>query len=201
MLSEAECARVSEAIRDAESRTAGEIVVVVAARASGYRSIALGYALLGALVTPWPLIRMTQLPASRIFLIQLAVAAALALLFLWPTLRFALTPRIIKCIRGREMAAREFAARGLARTRGRTGVLLFVAAAEHYAEVVADEGIAARVDERAWRDIITALVETIRAGRAPDGLVSAVRRIGVILAEHVPPSDEADELENRVILI
>jgi putative membrane protein len=201
MLSKAECAQVSEAIREVESRTAGEIVVVVAARASGYRSVALGYALLGALVTPWPLIRMTQLPASRIFLVQLGVAAALALVFLWPKLRFVLTPRIVKCVRGREMAAREFAARGLARTRGRTGVLLFVAAAEHYAEVVADEGIAARVDERAWRDIITALVETIRAGRAADGLVSAVRRIGVILAEHVPPSDEADELENRVILI
>src|SRR4051794_33923850 len=86
--------------------------------------------------------------------------------------------------------------------RGRTGVLLFVSAAERYAEVVADEGIAARVDERAWRDIITELVESIQGGRAADGIAAAVQRIGQILAEHVAPQvGNPDELSNKVILI
>ena len=67
---------------------------------------------------------------------------------------------------------------------------------------MADEGIAALVDEHAWRDIIAALVESIREGRAADGIILAVRRIGQILAERVPPHDEdADELPNKVILI
>ena len=44
--------RLAHAIRDAEARTAGEIVVVVAAQASGYRSVPLLWALLAALVGP-----------------------------------------------------------------------------------------------------------------------------------------------------
>lgn len=202
MLTETETERIADAIRDAETRTAGEIVVVVAARSSGYRSVALLYALLGALATPWPLIWTTELSVSRIFMIQLAVALVLTAALVWPGLRMTLVPGFIKRARGREAAAREFAARGLARTRGRTGVLLFVSAAEHYAEVVADEGIAARVDEGAWRDIIVALVEAIQGGRAADGILAAVRRVGQILAEHVPPrGEDADELPNKVILI
>src|SRR5918912_1157395 len=124
MLTEPECQRIAEAIRDAESRTAGEIVVVVAAQASGYRSIPLLYALLGALLTPWPLIWITSLPAARIFMVQLAVALVLTLLLYRPRQRFALVPTFIKRASGREAAAREFLARGLTRTRERTGVLL-----------------------------------------------------------------------------
>jgi putative membrane protein len=77
-----------------------------------------------------------------------------------------------------------------------------VAAAEHYAEVVADSGIAARVDEQVWRDTITELVEALRAGRAADGLAAAVYRVGDILAEHAPARlADANELPNKVILI
>ena len=77
MLTDEEQARVAAAIRDAESRTAGEIVVVVAARASAYRSVPLLYALLGGLASPWPLIWFTTLSAARIFTIQLVVALVL----------------------------------------------------------------------------------------------------------------------------
>src|SRR5207253_8035255 len=53
--------RLAHAIRDAEARTAGEIVVVVAGEASGYRTIPILWALLAALATPWPLIWITTL--------------------------------------------------------------------------------------------------------------------------------------------
>jgi putative membrane protein len=105
-------------------------------------------------------------------------------------------------MRAREAAAHEFLARGLTRTRERTGVLIYVAAAERYAEVVADSGIADRVDEHAWRDTITELIEAIRHGRPADGLVAAVARVGEILAAHAPAREsDVDELPNKVILI
>lgn len=135
-------------------------------------------------------------------MIQLAVALAFTFVFIRPELRLALVPSFVKRTRGREAAARAFSARGLARTRGRTGVLLFVSAAERYAEVVADEGIAVRVDERAWRDIITELIESIRRGRAADGITVAVQRVGQILTEHVAlQGEDSDDLPNKVILI
>jgi putative membrane protein len=202
MLTDAERDRVAAAIRDAESRTAGEIVVVVAARASAYRSVPLLYALVVGLAAPWPLIWLTELTAARIFAIQLAAALAAMILVSLPRRRFLLVPAFIRRARCREAAGREFLARGLTRTRERTGVLIYVAAAEHYAEVVADSGIAGRVDEQVWRDTITELVEAIRKSRAAEGLVAAVYRAGEILAEHAParPAD-TDELPNKVILI
>jgi putative membrane protein len=202
MLSTADRERVAAAIRAAEANTAGEIVVVVARQASGYRSVALLYALIGALAAPWPLISLSELPASRIFIVQLAVALVLTAAFSWAGRRLALVPRWIKRARAREAAAREFLARGLTRTRGRTGVLIFVALGERYAEVIADAGIADRVDPSVWRDTIAELIEALRESRTADGLIAAVARVGAILAEHAPSAgDDADELPNKVILI
>ena len=201
MLTGEEQSRIAAVVREAESRTAGEILVVVAARAGTYRSVPLLYALLGSLAVPWPLIWLTGLSAARIFTIQLAVAIALTLASAWLERRFTLVPAFIRRARCREAAARAFRSRGVTRTRERTGVLIYVAVAEHYAEVVADTGIADRVDEQVWRDTITELVEAIRSGRIADGLVAAVRRVGAVLAEHAPPRpDDTDELPNKVIL-
>ena len=202
MLSVAEQKRIADAVRDAERCTAGEIVVVVAARASAYRSVALLYAFIGSLATPWPILWLTDLSAVRIFTIQLLVAVILTLASAWLERRFVVAPAFIRRARCREAAAHACRARGLARTRERTGVLLYVAAAEHYAEVVADAGIAQHVDEHVWRDTITELVEASRRGRIADGLVAAIERVGAVLAEHAPPRPaDVDELPNKVILM
>lgn len=202
MITTEDRARLESTIRDVEDQTAGEVVVVVARQASSYRSIPLLWALLGALVVPWPLIWITTLGPSRIFLVQLAVALALSIFLSMPKRRYALAPRFIKHARAREAAAREFLSRGLTRTRGRTGILIYVALAEHYAEIIADTGIADRVGPEAWQDIIENLTASIRDGRIGDGLVTAVRQAGIILAQHAPPQfEDMDELPNKVILL
>jgi putative membrane protein len=201
MISNEERERLAHAIRDAEARTAGEIVVVVAGEASGYRTVPILWALLAALATPWPLIWITTLGPSRIFMIQLAVALIVSVLLSVPRRRYALVPGFIKRARAHEAAMREFMARGLTRTRERTGVLIYVAAAEHYAEILADTGIADRVDPEIWREAIADLIEAIKAGRAGEGLLATVNRAAGILAEHAPPrDDDTDELPNRVIV-
>jgi putative membrane protein len=202
MISAEDRERLAHAIRDAEAGTAGEIVVVLAGEASGYRTVPIVWALLCALATPWPLIWITTLGPSRIFLVQLAVALILSVVLSLPKRRYALVPGFIKRARAHEAASHEFMARGLTRTRDRTGVLIYVAAAEHYAEILADTGIADRVDQEVWRAAIAELIDAIKAGRAGDGLLAVVHRVGAILAEHAPPhADDADELPNKVILI
>jgi putative membrane protein len=202
MITAAERERLASAVREAEAGTAGEIVVVVAAQASGYRTVPVIWAFLGALAVPWPLIWITTLGPSRIYLVQLVAALVLSVALSLPKRRYALVPGFMKRARAHEAATREFVARGLTRTRDRTGVLIYVAAAEHYAEILADTGIADRVDEGVWRETIEELIEAIKAGRAADGLIAAVRSVGAILAEHAPPhADDADELPNKVILL
>jgi putative membrane protein len=202
MITAEDSERLASAIRDAEARTAGEIVVIVAAQAGAYRAVPLLWALLAALTVPWPLIWITTLGPSRIFQLQLVAALVLSVVLSLPKRRYKLVPGFVKRAQAHEAATREFVSRGLTRTRERTGVLIYVAAAEHYAEILADIGIADRVDERVWRETVADLIDAIKAGHAADGLLAAIDRVGAVLAEHAPArADDIDEFPNKVILI
>ncbi|MEE1656654.1 TPM domain-containing protein [Microvirga sp. CF3062] len=202
MISSDEQARLANVIGDVEDETSGEIVLVIAEQAGHYRAVPLLWAMLAALVTPWPLIWLTDISTSRVFLIQLAVALASSLALSWPKLRFALVPRSIKHTQAHEAASREFLRRGLTRTREKTGVLIYLALAEHHAEILADTGIADKVDPETWAGIVADLTAAIRNEQMIEGLEQAIRRVGAILAEHAPPRrDDVDELPNKVILL
>lgn len=202
MISTEDQARLAHAIRDVEDDTSGEVVLVIAEQAGHYRAIPLLWGFLAALITPWPLIWLTSISTSRIFLIQLAVALVLSLALSWPKLRYALVPRSIKRAQAHEAASREFLRRGITRTREKTGVLIYLALAEHHAEILADTGIADRIDAETWADIVADLTAAIGSGRMTAGLIEAIRRTGAILAEHAPPRlDDVDELPNKVIIL
>lgn len=190
--------RIEAAVAEAERRTSGEIVVVVAARASRYRSFPVGLALAAALAVPWPLVALTAWSTGRVLAVQ-----ALATLVVLAAARLSgdrLVPQATRRRRAREAAARTFWTRGFDRTRGRTGVLIYVAAAERYVDVLADRSVADRVPEAAWRETVAALAVSLAAGDAEGGLVAAVRSVGVILAAHAPPGRDGDELPNAVVV-
>ena len=83
-------------------------------------------------------------------------------------------------------------------TRARTGVLIFVAVAEHYVEIIADEGINALVPPGTWDKAVADFVERVRAGRVAEGFLAVVEVVGTRLAEHFPrAADDRDELPDR----
>jgi putative membrane protein len=133
-------------------------------------------------------------------LVQLVIFLGLATLLWWTRLGAWLTPTPIKRDRVHAQALAQFRARGLERTRDRTGVLIFACMTDHVAEVVADAAIYERVEPEFWGSTIMALLGGIRAGRTADGLVAAVTHAGGALAEHFPPRpDDRDELPNHLI--
>ena len=202
MISQADHARVAEAIRTAEAKTAGEIFCVIARRSSDYRLVPLAWAALIALATPAPLIYLTRLPAALIYLVQLVVFVIAALALSLPAIRFHLVPRRAKHDRAHAEALRQFFAQGLHHTENRTGVLIFASVAERYAEIVADEGINTKVTGEVWDKAVAALIDDIRQGRAADGFIAAIERCGAVLAEHFPPGALAvDELPNKLVEI
>lgn len=202
MIGNVEKARVAAAIREAEAQTAGEIFCVIAQRSSDYRLVPLAWAALVALFAPLPLIYLTAWSAGVIYLAQLAVFLISALVLSHRRLRFHIVPRTTMHDRAHAEAMRQFFARGIAETENRTGVLIFASAGERYAEIVADEGINARVDRVVWDDAVEALVTAIKAGRPTDGFVAAIEKCGAVLAAHFPPGTlNRDELPNRLVEI
>jgi hypothetical protein len=71
------------------------------------------------------------------------------------------TPRRWQRERAHAAARREFFAHGLTGTRGRTGVLVYVALAERYAEIVADKGV--RVIRRRSFRVSSSVTSTVAA--------------------------------------
>ncbi|MGV1013535.1 MAG: TPM domain-containing protein [Methyloceanibacter sp.] len=193
---------ISKAITRAEAKTSGEIVVVVTSASDGYRSFAILWAALIALAVPLPFIWMTKWPIEYVYLLQLAVFLLCGIVFLLEPIRFALVPGNIKRTRAHHKAVEQFLAQSLHTTKGRTGILIFVSFAEHFAEIIADNGIYRKVPPEMWEDVVGELTTHLGQGTRTEGFIRAIERCGKILAKHFPPgSGDADELPNHLIVL
>jgi len=202
-LTDSEKHRIAEAIKQAESRTSGEIVTVIAGASDGYAYIPMLWASCLALILPFPFLLLDlPLAYSHIYLLQLAVFIVLTLLFRWAPLKMRLIPKTVKRRRAARLAREQFLAQGVHRTEARSGVLLFISVAEHYVEVLADSGINDKVDQDTWNGLIADFSAKVKQGQVAEGFIGAIGVCGKVLAEHFPrdPLDQ-DELPNHLIEI
>jgi putative membrane protein len=220
-------ARIARAIAGAESRTSGEIFCVLAGQVSSYRDISLGWAAAAALILPLALVPFgfdaTWLPGfnnawevahlaarevtvgrtlAAYALIQAAVFLVVFMLTSIPAVRRLVTPPSIRRTRVRRVAMSQFLAHGLQATEGRTGVLIFAALSDHQVEVIADQGIHARVDHDVWAAAVEVLVTGLRTNRPVEGFEQAIALCGKVLAEQFPPgAKNPNEIADRLVVI
>jgi putative membrane protein len=193
---------ISQAIRLAETKTSGEIVCVLARSSAGTPALPILIASVLALALPWLLVATTALTVYRILSLQIFLFVALLLILMLPRVRVALLPRRTRRAVAYRVASGQFVARGIARKKDRSGVLIFVSLAERYARIIADEGIASRVPQAEWQSAIDALISHMREGRIADGFITAIERCAAVLAVHFPPTtDGRDDLPDRIYVI
>lgn len=194
--------RVETAVAEAERRTSAEIVCVIAHRSSDYAYVPVIWAALAALAAPLVISALTHWSRETVHLLQLALFVVVLGVLWWPPARLAVTPRAVFRKLGHQRAMEQFLGRGLTATKGRTGLLIFVSVAEHYAEIIADTGVESEVPSEAWRAPVEALTDELRRGQPAEGFVAALRLSADLLERHVPrrPGDR-DELPNRVVEI
>lgn len=202
--SEADKARITAAIHAAEKNTSGEFVAVVARSSDHYIFLPLLWAAFLALILPG-ILYLASVPLAWVHLyqIQLGVFVVLALLFLFvPELHLHLVPRHVKHSRASRLAKAQFYQQGVHMTREHSGVLFFVSLAEHYVEIVADQGIHEKLGEAHWHGIVQAFIEEVHKGQVVDGFVAAITACGAAMAKHYPPEPgNADELSDGLIEI
>lgn len=201
-VTEADRTRVAEAITAAESRTSGEIVAVIAPASASYTYAPFLWAALAALAVPFPFIFWTWWPVQYIYALQLLAFFGLAAVLMYPPFRLALVPRSLKHARAHQRAVEQFVAQDLYTDARRTGVLIFVSAAERFAEVLADVAINERVDPQIWQRIVDDLTGEIARGNAGEGFVRAIAAVGEQLERHFPPGpDDRHGLANHLIVL
>jgi len=88
-------------------------------------------------------------------------------------------------------------------TREHVGVLLYINLADHAVEILADHGIAAKVDAHAWRNICETITRGFaqRVSMAP--VLEALAQINDILAAHFPSdgTPRANELADKPLVM
>lgn len=190
-------------IRDAESRTVGEIVPVVLERSDHYPGATWLAALCTMLLGSALLER--HLPWSEphwLLVCQLGLGAfGFLLASLLPDLQRLFVTEARATEMASEQAIQEFHLLGLRDTRDRTGVLIFVSLFEHRVVVLGDAGIHAKVGDAHWKKTSDAVLQGIVRGSVADGLSAGVRACGDVLAEHFPKtSSDRNEIVDRLIV-
>lgn len=194
-----------KAIRDAVARverhTSAEVVVTLRRQSGSYRhadtlwGIVLAIALLCVfLYHPEPF-DFTFLP------LELGAAFALGsvLSASFPVLRRGLTPKRVRDENAKRAAKAAFVELGISRTKGRTGVLVFVAAFEQRVEVVADIGVHPKKLGAAWEEAQQKLDRAVRLDGSLERFLVALEDLGRVLAkEHPRAHDDENELPDDI---
>ncbi|MBA5861692.1 MAG: hypothetical protein GDA65_03130 [Nitrospira sp. CR1.1] len=209
-LSEEGRARVEAAVQMAERHTSAEIVPMIVGRSGVYREAHHRAGLLCAMLALTTLltIEAAWLPwgwhaSNAVWLLGVTVLAYSVGVWIGtcpPVLRlFTSRQRMRQKVRMR--AERAFSRQGLAQTRERTGLLLMVSLLERQVYVLPDHALQARLSDEQWQEIVSIVVERMKAGDLAGGLCRGIEAIGLHLAQ-VSPSHDGDnpnELPNAVI--
>jgi putative membrane protein len=200
-LTDREKQQIATAIAAAERKTQGELVTVITRCSDDYRHIPLLWAALLALLVPGLLsVLENPLPGDQAYLAQICTFLGAAALFTWMPLKIRLIPASVKRLRAQRLAREQFFLQNLHRTRERTGVLLFVSVAEHYVEIIADQGINDKVAPEAWQSIVSGFIGRVRNQQVAEGFLTAIAACGELLAAHFPATeDNRNELPNRLV--
>lgn len=200
-------ARIETCVAEAERVTSGEIVPVIVRRSSSIGHVA-PMLLMMFLLLFFVMIEIVELESPGFGHSWWNLVGGLFVSILGTRL-LASSHRVqyffINKIDGewqaKQRAKIEFYEARLEQTRRRTGILLFVSLMERQAVVLADRGIAGKLPESTWDEIVLFLVKGAKSRDLGTGMCQAIQRCQVILSEHFPILDgDKDELANRPII-
>lgn len=182
---------LAQQVREIESNTDAEIVIVVRARSGPYRhadylfGVGLAFAgLLFVLLSPFDFhTYWVPLDVALLFVLGAFVSSRSNLI------RRLLTTKKFRARAARTGAAAMFYEAGIANTHAENGLLIYLSLLERRLEVFADRGILTSVPALEWNH---ALFELNQAGRRaePGSLTKALRELGALLAKHKPATGE-----------
>lgn len=203
--------RLRDAVRQAEERTAGEIVPVVVPQSASYEVVtwrgAVSAALLALLVVllvlqfynGWGLGWLYTTWGLVVSTFGAGVVGAILATYVPPLQRLLAGDALLEETVHRR-ALQSFVEEEVFATRDRTGILLFVSLLEHRIEVLGDTGINERVEASDWAEIVGRIRTGIRNDNLTEGLVEAINMCGRLLERKgvgQRPDDE-NELSDTV---
>jgi uncharacterized membrane protein len=104
-----------------------------------------------------------------------------------------------KLYKPEELASRDFDKLGVANTKNKTGILIFILFGERYYNIIADEGIHVKIPEQVWTSIDSKLVGEFRKEGYLNGILHIIDRVGQVLKKEFPrEADDTNEVSDEI---
>jgi uncharacterized membrane protein len=111
-------------------------------------------------------------------------------------------PELWHQLSSRRRAWQLFGQLGVWNTEHNNGVLIYVLMADRVVEIVADRGIATRIEQSEWRAVCERMERQFREGRFLEGSVAGIEGVGGLLERHFPGGPPSEnELPNQPVLL
>jgi uncharacterized membrane protein len=100
-----------------------------------------------------------------------------------------------------ELAVKDFEKLGMANTKDKTGIMVFIIFGERYYDVLADEGIYARIPDKTWIELEAKLKDEFAQGKFLHGILHVIKKMGKVLSKEFPrKADDVNELPDEVVV-
>ena len=106
-----------------------------------------------------------------------------------------------KLYKPHELAVKDFENLGIANTKHKTGVLIFLILSERYYDILADEGIHSKIDDHIWLSIKDKIKEEFPKEGYLNGILHIIDKVGEVLKNEFPKAaEDIDELPDEVVV-
>lgn len=217
-LSNDDMQEIKDAVKNAESKTVGEIALAIVPESDSYSfwellaSICVAAVVTSIALTFAPNINAIYEKANwdeSIYFLPLFYSFAFfAIIFICffmmniPTIDRLIIPKAKRNKAVTNRAFRHFAESGVYETKEHSGILIFVSHMEKQVRIIADVGIAKKIPQDLWEIIVDEIVSGIKTKKAKDGFVSAIEKCGELLTEHFPCNGEnSNELSDGLVIL
>lgn len=102
-----------------------------------------------------------------------------------------------------ELALKDFETLGVAGTKERTGILIFIIFEEKYYDILADEGIYAKIHANTWNAFERKLKKEFGQKNYSGGILHLIEKMGDVLEKEFPARAGAandDEISNEIVI-
>ncbi len=207
--------KIESAVKEAESKTSGEIATALIKESDNYAIYELSFAVFAGFIYFLVLMafsdsieyRIQQMVwdySSRYLLMfyGFSIFVVIALVYLMVNIPFLdrlVIPKGVMRKKVSQRAVRHFMESGVYDTRDRTGILIFISKLERRVELLADKGISEKIPQEKWDGILAHIIDGIKTDHVADHLAEAIKECGELLATHFPiQPDDVNELNDGI---
>jgi putative membrane protein len=213
-----ELEQIKQAVKDAESKTSGEIATAFIKESDDYAVYELLFALFCGFIYFFaitffaeaiePVIRQMSWDYTSQHLLAFfgfSTFLVIGIFYLLANLSFIdrlVVPRSVMRRKVSQRAVRQFMESGVYNTKDRTGILIFISQLEHRVELLADSGINEKVPQEKWDSIVQHIIKGIKNKQVASHLSEAIRQCGELLQQHFPiQEDDVNELKDDIAIL